>query len=83
MTPELILGSLLACVGAVIWFTRLEGRVNGHDTLFVERKDLEAERYDTLLREIGSLRELVITALQEPSDRPPTQQPSPRGDRFA
>ena len=81
MTPELLLSVSLVCIGAVIWFTRLEGRVNGHDTVFEERKDLEAERYETILREIGSLRELVIARL-DASDSPASQKSSQRGDRL-
>lgn len=46
-------------IGAVVWFVRLEGRVKQHDLLFVERQANDKERYETLLREISSLRTLI------------------------
>lgn len=53
-------------VGGVVWMVRLEGRVNNHAILFEERKDRDVERYNQLLREIGSLRSLVEVALKAP-----------------
>lgn len=37
-----------AGVGAIVWFVRLEGRINGHDTLFTEREKLSESQHEEL-----------------------------------
>ena len=36
--PGIVLTAALTVVGAVVWAVRVEGRVNGHDRLFIERE---------------------------------------------
>lgn len=45
-----ILAYAIPTVGAVVWGVRLEGRINGHDTLFIER-DKQAASNHTDLKE--------------------------------
>lgn len=54
-----VLGILSVPAGIIVWLVRLEGHVKNHDTLFEERKERDAERYDTLVRDIASLRRLI------------------------
>lgn len=35
-------------LGGIIWAVRMEGRINGHDRLFEERKDQAEERQDDI-----------------------------------
>mgnify|MGYP001577880954 CR=1 FL=1 len=47
----ILMAVVLAGVGAVVEVVRLEGRLNGHDTLFVEREKLtEATHKDLTAR---------------------------------
>lgn len=43
--PGLIATVSLALVGAVVWAVRIEGRVNGHQTLFEEREKQFEDRH--------------------------------------
>jgi len=43
---------LLTIIGAVVWGVRQEGRINGHDTLFVEREKQQAARDDEIIRRL-------------------------------
>lgn len=65
----------LPVLGGVVWFVRLEGRVNGHDSLFGERKAQEVVQYETLIREIGSLRELVLGLYARQDSQNPSRPP--------
>ena len=38
----------VTAIGGIVWGVRLEGRVNGHDNLFKERKELADERQDDI-----------------------------------
>ena len=44
----LLMATILAGVGAVVEVVRLEGRLNGHDTLFGEREKAGDERHEDL-----------------------------------
>jgi len=44
---DLLLAGLTG-LGGIIWGVRLEGRVNGHDTLFLERQRNQDERDDDI-----------------------------------
>lgn len=46
--PGLIATVSLALVGAVVWAVRIEGRVNGHQTLFEEREKQFEDRHQEL-----------------------------------
>jgi len=43
---------LLTIVATVVWGVRQEGRINGHDTLFVEREKQQAARDDEIIRRL-------------------------------
>ena len=40
---------IVACVSAVVWLVRLEGRINGHDTLFSERKERSDDGLEAIM----------------------------------
>lgn len=46
--PGLIATLSLAAVGAVVWAVRIEGRVNGHQTLFEEREKQFEDRHEEI-----------------------------------
>ena len=48
MDYGILLALVFAGIGAVVEVVRLEGRLNGHDTLFVEREKASDERHDDL-----------------------------------
>lgn len=52
-------GVVVAVVGmaisGVVWGVRLEGRINGHDTLFVEREKRVEERHDDICRRLDRI----------------------------
>lgn len=35
-------------IAGIVWAVRIEGRVNGHDALFIERKDQAEERQEDI-----------------------------------
>ena len=44
----ILMAVVLAGVGAVVEVVRLEGRLNGHDTLFIEREKLTDAQHEDL-----------------------------------
>lgn len=57
LEPGIIITISLACIGAIVWAVRIEGRVNGHDARFVALEKLLEERDDRVLErhtEIGN-----------------------------
>lgn len=46
--PGLIVTVSLTLVGAVVWAVRIEGRVNGHQTLFEEREKQFEDRHQEI-----------------------------------
>lgn len=50
LEPGIIVTISIACIGAVVWAVRVEGRVNGHDESFVNLDKLLKERDDGLDR---------------------------------
>jgi hypothetical protein len=46
---------LLAVIGGVVWNVRLEGRVNGHDSLFIEREKQHNDRYEEIIRRLDRI----------------------------
>ena len=46
--PGTLIAIGLAAIGAIVEVVRLEGRLNGHDTLFVEREKASDERHEDL-----------------------------------
>lgn len=60
MVDPISLGALVfsiagAYTGGLIWGIRLEGKVRGHDQLFVERKDLNTVQYDALKASVAEV----------------------------
>ena len=62
--------ALAPVVAAIVWFVRLEGRVNGHDTLFTEREksvkdwlDLhearDTERHHELRADLSEIKDVL------------------------
>jgi len=43
---------LLTIIATVVWGVRQEGRINGHDTLFVEREKQQSARDDEIIRRL-------------------------------
>ena len=52
LEPGLLLTLALAVIGGIVWAVRIEGRVNGHQTLFEERDKQAEDRYTSLLRQL-------------------------------
>ena len=48
LEPGIFVTLGLSAIGALVWAVRVEGRVNGHDKLFIERDKLEDEREKNL-----------------------------------
>ena len=46
--PGTLIAIGLAAIGAIVEVVRLEGRINSHDTLFVEREKASDERHEEL-----------------------------------
>lgn len=49
MIDPLLLSATVAGIAGGVWLIRLEGRVNSHDTLFVEREKLVTTQHQTLV----------------------------------
>jgi hypothetical protein len=48
LEPGLILSFGVMMIGVVVWAVRIEGRINGHDQLFVEKDKLADERHEDI-----------------------------------
>lgn len=59
MTEGVVLFTAGACVSAVVWFVRLEGRVNGHDREHGEH----IRRHEELRDDLAYIRERIDTAI--------------------
>ena len=47
--------SVSIIVGVVVWCVRLEGRINGHDTLFTEREKQSDDRWEEVIRRLDRI----------------------------
>lgn len=67
--PGLIATLSLAAVGGVIWAVRIEGRVNGHQTLFEEREKQFEDRHEEI--------QARLIRIEQKLDRDNGQRPHP------
>lgn len=61
---------LCAGVGGVAWVVKLQGRVDGHDTLFAEREKNAIERHGVVTKDLDTIK----TLLWEMRDGPDSDQ---------
>lgn len=52
MVDPILLSATLASVAGGVWLIRLEGRINGHDTLFTEREKLVDVQHQALVERL-------------------------------
>lgn len=62
LEPGFLLSGAAALVGAVVWAVRIEGRVNGHQTLFSEREKDTDRRYTEIERRLVRIEEKLDKA---------------------
>ena len=70
MEPTLAAAALTPVIAAIVWFVRLEGRVNSHDTLFTEREKAvrdwldqhearDTERHQELRADLSEIKDVL------------------------
>lgn len=47
--PGIIISIATIVVGSVVWAVRIEGKVNNHDSLFIEREKLSESRHEAVV----------------------------------
>lgn len=62
--PGILFSMAVTLVGAVAWAVRVEGRVNGHDELFEERKKQLEERHEEIKNRLNRI-ETKLDQLRE------------------
>ena len=60
MIDSLLVPGSMAAIASIVWFVRLEGRVNGHDTLFTEREKLMDAQHERLTEQHQDLKDRLI-----------------------
>lgn len=65
-TPDMSFGAWLGmALAGLIWGVRLEGRVNAHDQLFEERKQLANERHEDVKDRLERIEQKLDRALED------------------
>ncbi len=55
--------AILTCIGGIIWAVRLEGRVNTHDSIFIEREKQADSRDRDLQKRLDRVEVKIDTLL--------------------
>lgn len=61
--PYVMTTVVASCVGMLVWAVRLEGRINNHDILLVERKEAIEQRLQRIEEKLDSLLPLLVRKL--------------------
>lgn len=64
MEPGILITVVLTCVGAIVWAVRVEGRVNGHDKVFIDLSKLLDERHTAITTRLERIEAKIDTGLK-------------------